>query len=266
MINQADPAQVSKPFPDIHEEAAQLGAATVRPRRAIEGRERLADPLRFGMPRAQPTRPVAGIPPLEHPPHHFDVLLRHRPRSIRPWRLLGLVLLAGGGQCLVSRPVLNAPLELLHRRRCCPTGMPNDPYDLPNASALTAIYGRPAGGGQALGVSTAALADHVCDRWHRREIRLFPETADPSSCGYRRPAIARSHRRPPIFHRRMPSFGPASAMNYRLSLGHTHDRVGGTVLRGVVFAGRGNDEVNGGDRSYWSAGRIELTDAAKRAR
>ena len=89
------------------------------------------------------------------------------------WRLLGLVLHAGGGQRLVSRPVLNAPLELVRRRRCCPTGMPNDPYDLQNASALTAIGRRPSGGGQALAVSTAALADHVCDSWHRRQIR-FP--------------------------------------------------------------------------------------------
>jgi hypothetical protein len=74
--------------------------------------------------------------------------------------------------------------------------MPNDPYDLPNASALTAIGRRPAGGGQALGVRTAALADHVCDSWHRRQIRLFPETVGPSrgggspvrhpSCEYRR--------------------------------------------------------------------------------
>jgi hypothetical protein len=112
--------------------------------------------------------------------------------SIRSWRLLGLVLLAGGGQRLVSRPVLNAPLELVHRRRCCPTGMPNDPYDLPNASALTAIGRRPAGGGQALGVSTAALADHVCDSWHRRQIRLFPETVDPSSKGKGRSPV--SHR------------------------------------------------------------------------
>jgi len=30
--------------------------------------------------------------------------------------------------------------------------MPNDPYDLASASALTAIGGRPVGGGQALAV------------------------------------------------------------------------------------------------------------------
>ena len=117
---------------------------------------------------------------LEDPAQAIHVVLRHGPPSIRSWRLLGLVLFAGAGQRLVSRPVLNAPLELVHRRRCCPTGMPNDPYDLPNASALTAIGRRPAGRGQALGVSTAALADHVCDSWHRRQIRLFPETVDPS--------------------------------------------------------------------------------------
>jgi hypothetical protein len=105
-------------------------------------------------------------------PDPLHVLLRHRPRSIRSWRLLGLVLPAGGGQRLVSRPVLNASLELVHRRRRFPTGMPDDPYDLPNASALTAIGRRPAGGGQALAVSTAALADHVCDSWHRRQIRF----------------------------------------------------------------------------------------------
>jgi hypothetical protein len=86
---------------------------------------------------------------------------------------LQLTLLVGRRQRLVSRPVLNAPLELIHRRRCCPTGMPNDPYDLPNASALAAIGRTSAGGGQALGVSTAALADHVCDSWHGRQIR-FP--------------------------------------------------------------------------------------------
>jgi hypothetical protein len=214
--------------------------------------------------------------------------------------------------------------------------MPDDPYDLPNASALTAIGGRPAGGGQALGVSTAALADHVCDSWHRRQIRLFPETADPSSCGYggmrfaanprlcvgvaiaailccAAPAAAdtasfqgnvfRYRAEPPpgpyfftvelhlvpdfespthleplvqapvttgpgctaesmrfdqasmlSTRVRCPLSAPPSAMNYRLSLGHTHDRVGGAVLRGVVFAGRGNDEVNGGDRAYGGPG------------
>ena len=98
-----------------------------------------------------------------------------------PTLLVGL--LASGGQRLVSRPVLNAPLELVRRRRCCPPGMPNDPYYLPNAPALTAIGSRPAGGGQTLAVSTAALADHVCDSWHRRQICLFPKPVDPSKGG-----------------------------------------------------------------------------------
>jgi hypothetical protein len=65
--------------------------------------------------------------------------------------------------------------------------MPNDPYDLPNAAARTAIFRRPPGGGQALAVSTAALADHVCDSWHRRPRSAFPETADPSTQGGRSP-------------------------------------------------------------------------------
>ena len=121
---------------------------------------------------ASATRPRGMEPESPRAPASSHVLLRHRPPSIRSWRLLGLVLLAGGGQRLVSRPVLNAALELVHRRRCCPTGMPNDPYDLANASALTAIGRRPAGGSQALAVSTAALADHVCDSWHRRQIRF----------------------------------------------------------------------------------------------
>jgi hypothetical protein len=85
-----------------------------------------------------------------------------------------------GGQRLVSRPALDAPLEVVHRRRCGAPGMPNNPYDLPNASALTAIGRGPAGGRQAFGVSTAALTDHVRDSWHRRQIRLFPERVEPS--------------------------------------------------------------------------------------
>ena len=46
--------------------------------------------------------------------------------------------------------------------------MPNDPYDLAAAPTSAAAYRRRAGGGRALTVSTAALTDHVCDRWHRR--------------------------------------------------------------------------------------------------
>ena len=99
----------------------------------------------------------------------------------------------GGGQRLVPRSVLNAPLELVHRRRCYPPGMPNDPYDLPNASALTAIVRRSAGGGQTLAVSTAALADPVCNSWHRRQLRLFPETVDPSRTTSEAPKCLPAH-------------------------------------------------------------------------
>ena len=114
----------------------------------------------------------------DHAPHSREPAHVIRLPAQAPRKRRGLP--PGGGQRLVSRPVLNAPLELVHRRRCCPPGMPNDPYDLPNPSAPTPIDRGPAGGGQTLAVSTAALADPVCDSWHRRQIRLFPEKVDPS--------------------------------------------------------------------------------------
>jgi hypothetical protein len=134
-----------------------------------------------------PAGQAAGLssPPGPQGPHRGPCLAFRRARAFPSATRAGSKetarLLVGGGQRLVSRPVLNAPLELVHGRRCCPPGMTNDPYDLPNASALTAIGRRPAGGGQTLAVSTAALADPVCDSWHRRQIRLFPETVDPST-------------------------------------------------------------------------------------
>jgi hypothetical protein len=128
-----------------------------------------------------------------------------------PRKRLGL--LRGGGQRLVSRAVLKAPLELVRRRRYCPPGMANDPYDLPDASALTAFGRRTAGGDQALAVSTAALADPVCDSWHgwqttgslRQPIQPTSQSADASSNTAApellRPAQAKRLPRTPIFRR-----------------------------------------------------------------
>jgi hypothetical protein len=53
---------------------------------------------------------------------------------------------------------------------------------------------------------------------------------------------------------RCPLSTPPSAVRYRLSLGQTHDRVGGAGLRGVLFAGAGDDEIDGGDRAYGGPG------------
>ena len=83
-------------------------------------------------------------------------------------RLPGLRHLGDGGQRLIARPLPEAALELFQRCRSCATCMPNDPYHLANAPASTATRRRPPGGGRALAVSTAAVTDHVCNRWHRR--------------------------------------------------------------------------------------------------
>jgi hypothetical protein len=131
--------------------AAGAGEAAARPPRAVPGRHhRTAAPC--GYPARRAIRPG------------YTAFL--------PDRELGMLTPSGsepghrsGRQRLVPRPVLNAPLELVHRRRCSP-GMPNDPYDLPNASALTGMGRRPFGRRQALAVSTAALTDHVRDSWH----------------------------------------------------------------------------------------------------
>ena len=84
------------------------------------------------------------------------------------YRQAGLPRLGEGGQCLIARPLLEVALELFQRCRCCASCMPNDPYHLAKAPAPTATCRSPPGGGRALAVSTAAVTDHVCNRWHRR--------------------------------------------------------------------------------------------------
>jgi hypothetical protein len=89
-----------------------------------------------------------------------------------------------GGQRLIARPLLDAALELCQRCRCCTSWMPNDPYDLANTPAPTASCRRPAGKGQALAVSAAAVTDHVCDSWHREPARTpIPGMQDRHSAG-----------------------------------------------------------------------------------
>jgi hypothetical protein len=77
----------------------------------------------------------------------------------------------GGGQRLIACPLLDAALELLKRHRRCSSRVPNDPDDLTNATAPTATCKGPSSEGRALAVSAAALADNVCDSWHRRPLQ-----------------------------------------------------------------------------------------------
>src|SRR5918994_4027027 len=95
----------------------------------------------------------------------LDVLLRHRPPSIRLRRLPGLPP-GDGRQSLVACPLLDVALELCRRRRCCASRMPNDPYDLARAPAHTAGRRRPVGGGLSLAARAAAVTDHVRDSWY----------------------------------------------------------------------------------------------------
>ena len=80
------------------------------------------------------------------------------------------------GQRLIAGPLLNAALKVFQRCRWCASCVPNDPYDLATAPTSAAGNRSRARGSPALTVSTAALADHVCDRWHRRLAprRRFP--------------------------------------------------------------------------------------------
>src|SRR5215208_727609 len=71
-------AQVGEPFEHVGGEATQLGVTTVGPRASLECSDWLACPLRVRAPAFQPALDVAVVPPLDHPPHALDVLLRHR--------------------------------------------------------------------------------------------------------------------------------------------------------------------------------------------
>lgn len=63
--------------------------------------------------------------------------------------------------------LLQGALELLGRRRSVASGVADDAYDLPPASARTGPGGRPVRRHGSLRVSTAALTNHVGNRWQR---------------------------------------------------------------------------------------------------
>jgi hypothetical protein len=77
-----------------------------------------------------------------------------------------LRLLAGRGQRLIACPLLDAALELFQRCRRSASWMPNDPYHLANAAALTANHRSPSGEGRTLALSAATVTEHVRDSGH----------------------------------------------------------------------------------------------------
>jgi hypothetical protein len=119
-------------------------------------------------------------------------------------RALGLRHPAGGPQRLVAGPLLDAALELCPGRRRCTSGVPNDPYDLADAPALTASRREPVRVGRALAVSAAAVTDHVGDSWYRRPPgrATVPRGTEPhAGLGERLHAICSLSRRKPMQNR-----------------------------------------------------------------
>ena len=109
-------------------------------------------------------------------PHNDVVPVQHRPAAVQLSAGSRLQHPGARGQRLIAGPLLNAALKVFQRCRWCASCVPNDPYDLATAPTSAAANRSRARGSPALAVSTAALADHVCDRWHRRLAprRRFP--------------------------------------------------------------------------------------------
>jgi hypothetical protein len=133
-------------------------------------------------------------------------VLKERAATPAAPRRPGLLLPAVGGQRFVPRPVLDAALKILHRRRRSPTGMANDPYDLANASTPTASCRSRAGRYQALAMRVAGLTDHVRDSWHagcspRGRSPVSPRGVDPTKERERVGGSASATGRPLVYSR-----------------------------------------------------------------